>query len=223
MQKKISTIWRFLLPVLVLLAVAPFVLTGQQASQQLDNIHAGASEQAHTLVRLLDVTEELVSEQANSAMRLLKQRSQELGKVHIDGLVQFQAMTLPNLKMGETEVAGHFNLVDGVSDLFGGTATMFVRSGDGFVRIATNVKQDNGARAVGTVLNPKGKVIGALLAGKEYHGVVDILGQPYITRYDPVFDENGQVIGAYYIGYKVDIKILRDTVENMRQLTTGFA
>lgn len=223
MQKKISTIWRFLLPVLVLLAVAPFVLTGQQASQQLDNIHAGASEQAHTLVRLLDVTEELVSEQANAAMRLLKQRSQELGKVHIDGLVQFQTMTLPNLKMGETEVAGHFNLVDGVSDLFGGTATMFVRSGDGFVRIATNVKQYDGARAVGTVLNPKGKVIGALLAGKEYHGVVDILGQPYITRYDPVFDENGQVIGAYYIGYKVDIKILRDTVENMRQLTTGFA
>jgi diguanylate cyclase (GGDEF)-like protein/PAS domain S-box-containing protein len=223
MQKKISTIWRFLLPVLVLLAVAPFVLTGQQASQQLDNIHAGANEQVQTLVRLLGVTEELVSEQANSAMRLLKQRSHELGKVQIDGLIQLGATALPNLKMGETEITGYFALVDGVSDLFGGTATMFVRSRDSFVRIATNVKQDDGARAVGTVLNPKGKVIQALIAGKEYHGVVDILGQPYITRYDPVFDENGQVIGAYYIGYKVDIKILRDTVENMRQLTTGFA
>ena len=223
MQKKISTIWRFLLPVLVLLTVAPFVLTGQQASQQLGHIHAGATEQAHTLVRLLDVTEELVSEQATSAMRLLKQRSQQLGAVNVDGMVQLQAQSLPNLKMGETEITGHFSLVDGVSDLFGGTATIFVRSGDSFVRIATNVKHDNGTRAVGTLLNPKGKVIRALLAGKEYSGVVDILGQPYITRYDPLIDANGQVIGAYYIGYKVDIKVLRDTVQNMRQLTTGFA
>lgn len=223
MQKKISTIWRFLLPVLVLLAVAPFVLTGQQASQQLDNIHAGAREQAQTLVRQLNVTEELVSEQANSAMRLLKQRSQQLGDVHVDGLVQLQARTLPNLKMGDTEITGHFDLVDSVSDLFGGTATMFVRADNSFVRIATNVKQNNGGRAVGTVLNPNGKVIRVLLAGKEYHGVVDILGEPYITRYDPIFDEHKNVIGAYYIGYKVDIKILRDTVENMRQLTTGFA
>ncbi len=114
MQKKISTIWRFLLPVLVLLTVAPFVLTGQQASQQLGHIHAGATEQAHTLVRLLDVTEELVSEQANAAMRLLKQRSQQLGEVTIDGLVQLQAQTLPNLKMGSTEITGQFDLVDGV-------------------------------------------------------------------------------------------------------------
>ncbi len=223
MQKKISTIWRFLLPVLVLLTVAPFVLTGQQASQQLGHIHAGATEQAHTLVRLLDVTEELVSEQANAAMRLLKQRTQQLGEVNIDGVVQLQAQSLPNLKMGSTEITGHFDLVDGVSDLFGGTATMFVRSGDSFVRVATNVKRENGTRAVGTLLNPKGKVIRALLAGKEYSGVVDILGQPYITRYDPLIDVNGNVIGAYYIGYKVDIKVLRDTVQNMRQLTTGFA
>ena len=223
MQKKISTIWRFLLPVLLLLAVAPFLLTGQQASQHLDSIHAGAREQARTLVRLLDVTEELVSEQVNSAILLLKQRSLALGKVHIDGTVQLEAKTLPNLKMGSTEITGNFNLVDGVSELFGGTATMFVRAGDSFVRIATNVQKDNASRAVGTLLNPNGKVIQALLAGKEYHGVVDILGQPYITRYDPIFDDNGRVIGAYYFGYKVNIKILRDTVENMRQLTTGFA
>lgn len=223
MQKKISTIWRFLIPVLLLLAVAPFVLTGQQASQQLGHIYAGATAQAQTLVRFLDITEELVGEQANAAMRLLKSRSQELGYAHIDGNIQLASKSLPNLKMGAEEVTQQFAMVDHVSSLFGGTATLFVRSGDEFVRVSTNVKKSSGARAVATVLNPNGKVIAELLAGKEYSGVVDILGEPYITRYDPMFDTNGKVIGAYYVGYKVDTKVLRDAVENMRQLTTGFA
>ena len=100
MQKKISTIWRFLIPVLLLLAIAPFVLTGQQASQQLGHIYAGATAQAQTLVRFLDITEELVGEQANAAMRLLKSRSQELGYAHIDGNIQLASKSLPNLKMG---------------------------------------------------------------------------------------------------------------------------
>jgi hypothetical protein len=43
--------------------------------------------------------------------------------------------------------------------LMSGTATLFVRSGDDFVRVSTNVKLDDGARAVGTMLDPKGKAI----------------------------------------------------------------
>lgn len=223
MQKKISTIWRFLLPVLILLAVAPFVLTGQQTTQQLDNIQASAREQALTLVRLLNVTDELVSEQANAALNLLKQRSSVLGAPTVDGTVNVDGWAIPNIKLGETQIANHTDLVDGVSSLLGGTATLFVKSGDSFVRVATNVKQKNGSRAVGTTLNPDGKVIIALRNGQAFHGVVDILGEPYITRYDPLFDEKKQVVGAYYVGYKVDMKVLRDTVENTRQLKTGFA
>jgi diguanylate cyclase (GGDEF)-like protein/PAS domain S-box-containing protein len=223
MQKKISTIWRFLLPVLILLAVAPFVLIGQQTIQQLDSIQANAKEQALTLLRLLNVTDELVSEQASAALNLLKQRSNALGKPAVDGVVNVDGFVVPNLKMGETPIANNTDLVDGVSDLLGGTATLFVKSGDNFVRVATNVKQKNGLRAVGTTLNPDGKVIVALRNGQTFHGVVDVLGEPYITRYDPLFDEKRQVVGAYYVGYKVDMKVLRNNIENTRQLKTGFA
>ncbi len=222
MQKKISTIWRFLLPVLILLAVAPFVLTGQQTTQQLDNIRVAAREQALTLIRLLNVTDELVGEQASAAMHLLKQRSNDLGVASVDGMISVGGQLVPNLKMGDTQLANHSDLVDGVSSLFGGTATLFVKSGDNFVRVTTNVK-NNGLRAVGTTLNPNGKVILALRNGQPFHGVVGVLGEPYMTRYDPLFDEQGQVVGAYYVGYKVDMKVLRDTVENTRQLKTGFA
>lgn len=223
MQKKISTIWRFLLPVLILLAVAPFVLIGQQTTQQLDSIRANAKEQALTLLRLLNMTDELVSEQASAALNLLKQRSNALGKPIVDGSVSVNGFVVPNIKMGETPIANNTDLVDGVSSLLGDTATLFVKSGDNFVRVATNVKQKNGLRAVGTSLNPDGKVIVALRNGQTFHGIVNILGEPYITRYDPLFDAKKQIIGAYYVGYKVDMKVLRDTVENTRQLKTGFA
>ena len=74
MKNNFPTIWRFLLPVLILLALAPFVLIKQQTSQQLDGIHASANEQAKSLVRLLNVTGELVGDQADAAMNLLKER-----------------------------------------------------------------------------------------------------------------------------------------------------
>jgi hypothetical protein len=53
----------------------------------------------------------------------------------------------------------NFALVDEVVKEAQGTATIFVKNGDEYVRVATNVKKDDGSRAVGTILDPKGKVI----------------------------------------------------------------
>ena len=223
MQKKISIIWRFLLPVMILLVVAPFVLTGQQTKQQSENIHVSAKEQAFALIRLLNLTHELVSEQANAAILLLEQRTQALGEATVEGIVEIDGQIVPDLKMGARSLTHHFELADGVSHMFGGTATLFVKSGDDFVRISTNLKNNDGSRALGTRLNPSGKVIETLRQGRSFRGVVDILGEPYITRYDPLFDSKKQVIGAYYIGYRVDMKALRDAVENTKKLQTGFA
>ncbi len=218
-----STIWRFLLPILILLAVAPFILIKQQSSQQLGNIHASAQAQAETLVSLLNVTDELVGEQAISAMHLLKERCITLGNPFIDGTVSINGTVVPNILFGKTPLTNNFKLVDDLSSAVGGTATLFVKTGNDFIRVTTNVRQSNKSRAVGTSLNPNGKAIVALRAGQAFHGVVDILGEPYITRYEPIYDAHESIIGAYYVGYKVDIKVLRNAVENSRQLKTGFA
>jgi len=227
MPKKVSTIWRFLLPVLILLATAPFVLISQQTTQQLGSIQAGAKEQAQALVRLLNVTDELVGEQANAAMHLLKERSLILGVPAVNGTIRLDGSidgkVVPNLMLGKVPLTNRFGLVDDVTSLLGGTATLFVKSGDDFVRVMTNVRRSNGSRAIGTTLSQNGKAIVALRAGQAFHGVVDVLGEPYITRYDPLYDAHGHLIGAYYVGYKVDMQALRDAVNNTRQLKTGFA
>lgn len=223
MFNKISTIWRFILPILILLVAAPFVLIEQQTSQQLETIQTNAAEQAKTLVRLLNVTDELVSDKANLSMRLLKEKGIALGEPSIKGVINIQDRVVPNLIIGDTQVTNLFNFVDDLSSIVGGTATIFVKDGHDFVRISTNVLKSNLSRATGTMLNRNSKAFAALSAGKTFQGVVDILDEPYITRYDPMYDDKGALIGAYYVGYKVDMKVLRDAVQNTRQLETGFA
>jgi hypothetical protein len=95
----------------------------------------------------------------------------------------------------------NFVLVDEVQKEAGGTATIFVRIGDEFVRVATNVKKDDGSRAIGTILDPKGRAIAAIAKGESYFGEADILGKPYVTGYEPIRDATGNVIGVYYVGY----------------------
>jgi len=222
-KNKIPTIWRFLLPVLILLATAPFVLFMHQTSQQLNVAQNSAKEQAKSLVRLLNITDELVSDRVNVAMRLLKQQGIAMGEPSLNGITNVRGVIVPNLMLGEVELTSLYNLVDNLSSLIGGTATICVKSGDDFIRITTNVRFSNESRAVGTKLDRSGKAFRALSAGESFHGVVDILDEPYITRYDPMFDVQGNVIGAYYVGYKVDMKVLRDAVHNTRHLKTGFS
>jgi hypothetical protein len=96
----------------------------------------------------------------------------------------------------------NFALVDEVQKEKGGTATIFVKSGNDFVRVATNVKKDDGSRAIGTVLDPKGKAMAAISKGESFYGEVPILGKPYITGYEPIRNASGEIIGVYYVGYK---------------------
>ena len=92
-------------------------------------------------------------------------------------------------------------MVDETVKKVGGTATIFVASGNEFVRVSTNVKKDDGSRAIGTILDPKGKAIAAIQKGEAFYGDVDILGKPYTTGYEPIRDESKTVIGIYYVGY----------------------
>jgi diguanylate cyclase (GGDEF)-like protein/PAS domain S-box-containing protein len=223
MKKRIPTLWRFLLPVLALLVLGTLILSRHQTLQQLENIETSAHDQARSLIRILSVTDELISEQVHASMRLLKERGFRLGTPRIDGQVTIGERTLPRLLLGNQPLANNFELVDGVTDLLGGTATIFVKDGDDFVRVSTNVRQENGERAVGTLLNPRGKAIAALHQGRSFHGEVDILGTPYITRYEPMRNAQGDIIGAWYVGYKVDMKVVREAVENTRYMKEGFA
>jgi len=136
-----------------------------------------------------------------TAMDLLKSMADKLGPPKIEGTDTVAGKQVPAIYFGSTKMNNNFDLVDEVVKQAGGTATIFVKSGDEYVRVATNVKKDDGSRAIGTILDPKGKAIESIKKNEAFYGEVDILGKPYITGYDPIRDASKNVIGIYYVGY----------------------
>ena len=136
-----------------------------------------------------------------TAMEILKSKAQKLGQPKIEGVDTVAGKKVPAIYFGSTKQNNNFALVDDVVKEAGGTATIFVKSGDEFVRVATNVKNDDGSRAIGTILDSKGKANEALKKNEAFYGDVDILGKPYTTGYEPIRDAAKNVIGTYYVGY----------------------
>src|ERR1700680_1448252 len=159
---------------------------------------------AFTAAFLVQCPRGVVAEPADdvqAALQLIKSKAATLGAPIVNGEEAVAGKIVPTLHFGATKMNNNFVLVDEVQKEVGGTATIFVKSGDEYVRVATNVKKDDGSRAIGTILDPKGKAIGSIRNGEAYYGEADILGKTYITGYEPIRDNKGDVIGIYYVGY----------------------
>ncbi|MCP3470597.1 methyl-accepting chemotaxis protein [Bradyrhizobium sp. CCGUVB1N3] len=93
-------------------------------------------------------------------------------------------------------------IVDRAVSYVGGNATLFVfddASGQ-FVRRSTNVKKENGDRAVGTQLAADHPGQGPLRKGEAYKGPATLFGKSFMTAYFPVADTAGKVVGILYVG-----------------------
>lgn len=134
------------------------------------------------------------SAKIKQAMAAMKEEATKLGAPKLEGAT---------LLFGTTKINDNFALVDSLKTKFGCTATFFVKKGDAFVRISTNVMKE-GKRAVGTPLDPSGPAIAAIRQNKPYYGIVDILGKLYDTGYEPINNAKGETIGVYYIGYMME-------------------
>ena len=134
------------------------------------------------------------------SMADLKAATAKLGAPKIEGKEAVSGKDASALYFGTSKINNNFEIVDAVVKANGGTATLFAKTGDEYIRVSTNVPKDNG-RATGTILDPKGKAIIEINAGKAFYGEVDILGKPYVTGYEPIKNGAGAVIGIYYVGY----------------------
>ena len=220
---KISTqlLSAVILLILLLSALTAGVSIHQQ-QQEIDQHLRSETQRIHAgQLRTLTITHELLSAQVRASLRLLQLEAQRLGPAEIDGETFLQQQRVPHLYFGAQSLIDQHQLVDQVTQIQEGTATIFVRRGEDFIRVATNVTRD-GERAIGTHLNRSSAAYRALAAGEDFFGQVDILGQPYITGYSPLRNPAGEVIGAFYVGYLAELAPLREAIERLRVLDGGF-
>ncbi len=118
------------------------------------------------------------------------------------------------------------DMIDRVGYLTGETATVFVWDEEtkDFWRRTTNIKKDDGSRAIGTPLGQKGAVYPIVTKGQTFRGEAVILGKAYYTIYAPIFSPEGKVIGILYAGVlKSNINAVLDSLTTQLAITAGLA
>jgi methyl-accepting chemotaxis protein-2 (aspartate sensor receptor) len=110
---------------------------------------------------------------------------------------------VPTLRCGTKALNLDFSVPDGFTNESGASATVFAKLGQDFLRITTSVKGADGKRAVGTLLDRSHPAYRSLQSGQGYTGYATIFGKQYMTKYEPMRDSAGRVIGALYVGLNV--------------------
>ncbi|EIM76491.1 chemotaxis sensory transducer protein [Nitritalea halalkaliphila LW7] len=95
----------------------------------------------------------------------------------------------------------HFNteLVDTIKEATDNTVTIFQRIPEGFLRIATNILNLDGSRAVNYYIPNRSPVATAILKRETYRGSAFVVNDWYLTAYNPII-QDGELIGMFYVG-----------------------
>lgn len=107
----------------------------------------------------------------------------------------------PMVTLDTSFITGNFGVVDNFTQMTGGIATVFVRTGDDYLRISTSLKKENGDRAVGTKLDRSHPSYAKVIKGETYVGEALLFGKRYMSKYLPIKSSDGQHDLILYIGF----------------------
>ncbi|SQF93633.1 histidine kinase, HAMP region: chemotaxis sensory transducer [Paucimonas lemoignei] len=154
----------------------------------------------------------LLADQLNTFHSTLRDSTQRLSglfekrfssglTVQADQPVAVAGVQTPSLVLAGNALNNNFKEVDEFRQLTAGVATVFVRSGDEFIRISTSLTKQDGSRAIGTLLDRKHPAYDRLIAGQNYVGKAVLFDRYYMTQYTPVRDSGGKVIAVLFVGF----------------------
>jgi methyl-accepting chemotaxis protein-2 (aspartate sensor receptor) len=130
----------------------------------------------------------------------------------------------PLLKAGSTILDQNTEIVDRFYNTTHAAGSVFVRSGEDFMRISSTLKDENGNRIIGSLLDRSQPAYKNLIEGAGYTGKADIGGREYMSAYAPVKDAQGRVVGV--IGILVDftdgLQKLSEQIVKVKIGQTGY-
>ncbi|OPX55423.1 Methyl-accepting chemotaxis protein [Oceanospirillum multiglobuliferum] len=225
--KQLSLATQLTLVVAVLMIASSLVITFQLTHETQQDLEREAEhklqQQSHDISSLLSF---YYQDSFNNAKRL----SDIFFNLFPQGLVQTdQSVIVGQYKTLALQdevgvVNGNFAKPDQFTKMTGGTATIFARHGDDFLRVSTSLRKVDGSRAFGTLLGQKHPGYEKLMRGESYHGVAHLFGRDYMTVYRPVQKDN-RTIAVLYIGFDLTegLAELRKTLVNIKVGQTGYA
>ena len=131
----------------------------------------------------------------------LDARLAKIGAPRLEGTDKVADKEVPAIFFGQRKINNNFDVVDAIRKERQATATVFVKAGEEFVRVSTNVLTPEGKRGIGTQL-ARNAAYDAVSKGQQFCGPIDVLGTAYDACYNPIKDAGGKIIGVSYIGHK---------------------
>jgi methyl-accepting chemotaxis protein len=173
---------------------------------------ASVAERVQSLTALADATDQI--------NRDIVQRSYKGFRQDFEATPSWDAAA-GQIKSNGAVVNNDFTLVDKFTKSTGGVATVFMKQGEDFLRVTTSLKKQDGARAMGTLLDRAHPAYKLVLAGQTYTGPATLFGTQYMTHYEPMKDASGTVVGIFFVG--VDISPQQAALEKQISEARFFA
>ncbi len=220
-----------LLVIILPIIVLSFVLLGQTTTVKVKTaVREETVRQLNSTVASLSdmviIANESILRDADVKMNSLLQHYRGKFSVEPGSKILVGGHLAPVLRCNGAPVNLNFSQVDDFSrQNDGSVATVFVRNGNDFIRVATSLKKEDGTRAIGTSLGSEHPAYAGLMRGEFYHGQAKLFGHYYMTKYLPIRDAGNAVIGVLFVGTNIDniIAKLEKTVYSVQVGKSGYA
>lgn len=172
----------------------------QEISRQVALVHGQFEQFNSSLEDEINLQAEMLSKRFAGQLSLVPGETRTTG-----------GFSAPAIALDGNILNNEFDIMDDFTDFTGAVATLFVATDDDFLRVTTSLQNAQGDRAMGTFLGKDHPGYQNFINGDPYIGRASLFGRVYMTRYDPVFNARGEVIGVLFVG--------EDFTEKLNELT----
>ena len=190
----------YTLLIIAVLAVFAVTITGYISRSLEKRTEEELTQQVVLLVNTMSSYHGALSESAIRIAGVFQARFPAAFSLEPAKSITIEGKKTPVIKNGSKVLNLNYTIVDRFTADTKAVGTVFVRSGNDFIRVSTSLKKEDGSRAIGTLLERNHPAYQGLLKDVGYVGKAELFGKDYMTSYQPVKDAKGKVIAVFLSG-----------------------
>ena len=185
------------IPLLVIGGVSYYFISkeiSKQTEEKITSINTG-------IKNMVDTQQKVTSLWLESSASSFSYKLETLGESRFDydNMLDIAGHRIPTWYIGDKKLTSDYSLVDQTLEKENLETTIFMLDKNEFVRVSTSVRQPDGARIMGTLIN-SGPVYNRIIRGQQYLGRASVEGIWHATIYRPILNNSGEIIGAFVLG-----------------------
>jgi methyl-accepting chemotaxis protein len=191
------------------------------------------TEQVRDIENLMNALDKTAQGKVDIALNLAHEYFYNLGSINISNdLVTYQAtnqitkekttIAVKKWDIKGLAVQNNTSIVDKIKALSVDAVTVFQKTPEGYLRISTNVIDDDGQRAIGTYIPNDSPVVQSIENKQTYHGRAWVVNSWYHSAYEPIIIDN-KVVGMLFVGIKDNLLTdLKEILKLKTYFKTGY-